>query len=186
MKCPNGLNRTIIVSFPRSGHHLLVRGMLAAVPERIVYSEFYKSAHNVTNCEFVNLQKTHDFNLETPIVPDAHYIVQIRGFELAVESWYKLAVAEGHIGSFEDFREEKSVYFDGFMAKWVNTDLPNKIVLPYHDLVSNKSQTVIHALRHMGVESLQPHQLDALAQWEKGSLIKKRYNERILNNSLAE
>ena len=170
MKCPNGLNRTIIVSFPRSGHHLLVRGMLAAMPEQIVYSEFYKSAHNTMNCEFVNLQKTHDLELETPINPDAHYIVQIRGFELAVESWYKLAKSEGYDGDFETFRDSKSEYFDRFMEKWVNNhDIPNKLVIPYHDLVSSKSASVINALRFMGFEDIQPHQLDALRQWETGA-----------------
>jgi len=173
MLCPNSLNKTIIVSFPRSGHHLLVRGLMCALPEKIVYSEGYKSEHNIHNCDYVNLQKSHDFNLTDPINPEFHYIIQVRGYELAVESWYKLMQKDGYEGSFEQFRSEMSDYYDGFMAKWVNSDIPNRLTIPYHDFVDQKANTVIKTLKFMGYETILPHQHEAIRQWERGAMIKK-------------
>lgn len=161
----NGIRKTKIVSFPRSGHHLLVRGLQSALQNEMVYCEPYKSTHHMDVCSFTNVQKSHDFDLTEPINPELHYIVQIRGFELAVESWYKVAQAEGYQGTLEDFRAEKSDYFDGFMAKWVNSIIPNKIVISYHDLVTDKMNTLIKAYRHITDLELNDQRLNGIRLW---------------------
>ena len=165
MKCPNGLNKTVLVSFPRSGHHLLVRGLTEAANHRIVYSEMYNSAHNMNNCDFVNLQKSHDFDLTDPIDPELNYIVLIRGFELAVESWFR----ESEANDLELFRQSKTEYFDGFMAKWVNDhSVTNRIVISYHDMVDAKMNTVVKAAHSMGFVP----DIDKLRRWEHSEKVK--------------
>lgn len=163
-RCPNNLIKTYLVSFPRSGHHLSVRGLQAAMNHQIVYSEFYRSKHNMDNCDCVNLQKSHDFDMALPIREDYNYIVLIRGFELAVESWYKLSAPEGI--DLETFRDEKKEYFDKFMEKWVSSpnfdDSPNRLVVSYHDLVDKKIETVAAMARFMGAD---PDMLE-LTKWE--------------------
>jgi hypothetical protein len=171
------IRKTKIITFPRSGHHLLVRGILTALPEYAVYSEVYKSPHNMDNCEFVNLQKTHDFDLDEPINPDLQYIVQIRGFELAVESWHKLLVRnESYSGSFEDFRKEKTEYYDRFMEKWVNNPtFTNRLIIPYHELVADKKNTLINVIKYLGVTELTEDIIKNINEWESGSMRKQLY-----------
>lgn len=117
-------------------------------------------------CPFTNVQKSHDFDLNDPIDPELTYIVQIRSFELAVESWFKLAKGEGYASTFEDFRKEKSDYFDGFMEKWVNSkDIPNRLTIPYHDLVTERMSTAIKAYRHITDLTLDENRLSLIRQW---------------------
>lgn len=170
--CPNNLIRTRLVSFPRSGHHLLVRGLTEALDHKLVYSEYYNCVHNLNTCEYVNLQKSHDFNDE-PIDPEGNYIVMIRGFELAVESWYESQPREI---SFEEFRDSQQPYFDSFMEKWVLPEMNNRLLINYHDFVDNKIKTVVAAARFMGYE---PNQ-DKLKDWEMREVIKRKMTKKTM------
>jgi hypothetical protein len=164
------IKKTKVVTFPRSGHHLLVRGLQWALQNELVYSEGYESPHNMDNCEFVNLQKTHDFELTEPIEPEMNYLVQIRPFELAVESWYKML---DHGVEFDVFRESKVKYFDDFMEKWVLSNLPNVTVIAYNDLVSDKVGTLVKAYKAITDIPLDSHRLDLIRKWERAEITKK-------------
>ena len=164
------IKKTKFVTFPRSGHHLLMRGLQWALQDELVYSEGYKSPHNMDKCPCVNIQKTHDFDLSEPVLPEMNYIVQIRPFELAVESWHKL---EPSGMEFEEFRDSKVKYFDDFMAKWVLTNLPNVTVIPYNELVSDKVGTLLKAYKAITDLPLEPHRLDAIRKWERAEITKK-------------
>lgn len=162
----NGIRKTKVVCFPRSGHHLLIRGLQAGLQNEMVYCEPYKSTHTMDVCPFTNVQKSHDFDLNDKIDPDLTYIVQIRSFELAVESWFKLAKGEGYASTFEDFRKEKSDYFDGFMEKWVNSrDIPNRLTIPYHDLVTERMATAIKAYKHITDLKMDDNRLEGIRMW---------------------
>lgn len=165
-KCPNNLIRTRLVTFPRSGHHLLVRGLTEALDHKLVYSEFYETAHNLANCPYVNLEKSHDFTDE-PIDPDGNYIVMIRGFELAIESWYNSTDRDV---SLETFRNNQKQYFDDFLDKWVRSEINNRLLINYHDFVDNKIKFVSLASRHMGYE---PNMVK-LSEWELRETVKVR------------
>lgn len=154
--CPNNVIRTHLVSFPRSGHHLMVRGLTEALNNRLVYSEFYTCKHNFSNCPYVNLQKSHDFN-DSPIDPDGNYIVMIREFEPAVESWWKTDLTL----PFEEFRIKQKQYYDRFVSKWVDGDIPARLLIRYEDFINLKMDYVIQATRHMGVEP----NMEKLADW---------------------
>lgn len=118
----NALKPTYIVSFPRSGQHLVVRGLMWVMPDLVVYSEGYQVAHNIENNGAVNIQKSHDFDLKLEVKPEYQYLVLTRDFIPALKSWWRMAVGNGMEDSEESFRnfclDGKKAYYDGFMAKW--------------------------------------------------------------------
>jgi len=118
--CPNGLIKTHLVSFPRSGHHLMVRGLTEALGNKLVYSEYYTSKHNMDNCRFVNLQKSHDFELTDPVNENENYVVLIRDFAPAIKSWYE---TEQIRDDFEVFKEAKLAYYRAFVEKWMQPSI---------------------------------------------------------------
>lgn len=180
----NGIRKTKIVSFPRSGHHLLVRGLQSVLSNELVYCEPYQSVHHMDVSPFTNVQKSHDFDLTEPINPELHYIVQIRGFELAVESWYEAALKEGYEGELHDFRAEKSDYYDGFMEKWVNSIIPNRLTISYHDLVSEKVKTLITAYRHITDLPMTEDRLFRINVWADCETKYKPKVRQLLSNNI--
>jgi len=136
----------MLVSFPRSGHHLLVRGLQQTSDHRVVYSEYYSVEHNMTNCDYVNLQKSHDFDLDLPIHDDLNYIVMFRSFDDAIQSWAK---AE-KIDDLKQFSHDQRLYFDQFMDKWVFSDRPNIWLIDYDVLIKEKRSVLTNAARTMG------------------------------------
>lgn len=149
MICPNNLNKTILVSYPRSGHHLMVRGLTEALDHKLVYSAFYGVAHNIANCEFVNLQKSHDFDLTDEINLDLNYIVLIRNFEDATRSWHKSIKSEIPI---DEFLESKREYYEGFIKKWVSGMFVPGFICEYEYLVPNKLKIITSASKFIGHE----------------------------------
>lgn len=172
--CPNGLNKTKIVSFPRSGQHLLVRGLQWILQGKLIYSNFYESAHNFENNEFVNCQKSHDFDLQEPYQEDLNYIILIRAFEPAVESWWE---AEGHqLGNqtvtLKDFRHAKMDYFDKFNEKWVLNPKENQLVIPYHELINNKPKWLMNCYKTMTDKPMHDEKYQWLLKWELAESVK--------------
>ena len=174
MNCPNGLHKTKLVSFPRCGHHLLVRGLQWALEGKLVYSNYYNSKHNFETSPYVNLQKSHDFNTDEPISEDYHYIVLIRGFELAVESWHKALKPPMNLAN---FRNSKLQYYDDFTEKYVTNIPPNGIVIPYNDLVTSKVDTLIRAIEHIYPEPLTEEQEMNIRKWELAEQNKRIYEK---------
>lgn len=118
----NALKPTYIVSFPRSGQHLVVRGLMWVMPDLVVYSEGYQVLHNIENNGAVNIQKSHDFDLKLEVKPEYQYLVLTRDFIPALKSWWRMAVGNGMEDSEESFRnfclDGKKAYYDGFWQKW--------------------------------------------------------------------
>lgn len=118
----NALKPTYIVSFPRSGQHLVVRGLMWVMPDLVVYSEGYQVLHNIENNGAVNIQKSHDFDLKLEVKSEYQYLVLTRDFIPALKSWWRMAVGNGMEDSEESFRnfclDGKKAYYEGFMAKW--------------------------------------------------------------------
>lgn len=156
MTCPNQINKTMLISFPRSGHHLMVRGLIASSRHRIVYSENYQTAHNMLNCEFVNLQKDHDFNLSLEVDPDMNYIVLIRDFAACMKSWH---LTTDMTVPLQDFMDQHRAYYDGFIEKWSEYK-----PIRYEQFVLNKLHTVCSVSAQMGFEP----DMRELERWVRG------------------
>lgn len=164
----NSIHRTKIVSFPRSGHHLLIRGLQAVFESELVYSEFYKSEHNMENCPFVNVQKSHDFDLDEEIDPELKYVVLVRNYNDAIKSWYKQIITYDRATISErNFKEGKIEYFNAFITKWA-AQSPNEIPRIYFKgLIEDKLTTLLRVCNFISLKPLTPYQIIAAKAWEK-------------------
>jgi hypothetical protein len=128
------------VSWPRSGHYLLVRMLRLYFGSQFGYCRWYdkESCCRTVPCvsDVVHFSKNHDFDgsLEAPPL-EVPLLVQHRDFATSVASWFDLAVNEaGTPDTPEQFvsflRAVKPKYYF-FQKKWVQTSRPNKLVLSY-------------------------------------------------------
>jgi hypothetical protein len=76
------------VSFPRSGHHLLVKCVKQYFGKRLGYCGNVFRGQDFLS-DGITLQKNHDFDLILPISSDARYLIQYRHPLEAIASWYR-------------------------------------------------------------------------------------------------
>ena len=153
------LQRTLFVSFPRSGHHLAVRllsryfsrdlqvlregyelpGLLVASP--FVWCEFYRHCQTVGCVDpRVTAQKSHDFDLRLVPPEGWQVVVQLRNPVPAIASHYRLLVSQGKLWDsyltwryhlYKDLR-----YYRRFVEKWICGPLgQNALLLEYDALL---------------------------------------------------
>ncbi|MDQ3774924.1 MAG: hypothetical protein M3461_11455 [Pseudomonadota bacterium] len=129
------------MSFPRSGHTLLIRLLLAYFGSGFNYCEFYNGCRSWT-CRrpLSNFQKCHDLRLDTPQRPDLRYIIQIRHPWPAIVSQFRLKLArcsvEDTMESWERHRRKQLPYYSGFVARWALAGQGlQRVLVPYHRLV---------------------------------------------------
>jgi RNA processing factor Prp31 len=125
---------------------------------------------------------TFDHEGTEAIDPNDKHLVLIRGFELAIEDWYK-----PEFGEFTEFRDSKSDYFDSFMAKWVNSqEVPNRLTITYLDLVTDTLQTILTAYRFITGSQINETDLERLTAWQKAnkSLNRLKIAEKEAMNNL--
>ena len=135
------------ISFPRSGHHLLVRCLTQIYKDQLNYCEFYTHCRR-TPCSdpATNLQKNHDFKLRISKSADLRYVIQYRHPVEAISSWFdlvlkepskleRLTVWDGRL-SWKWFFANKIAYWKRFVDKWViGKAAPNQLLVPYHALI---------------------------------------------------
>ena len=158
-------NKTFLISYPRSGHHLLVdsllkyygnsfkgrswevitkrAGKLCYCPESGIAR---RSNFNCINKD-VNLKKDHDLNLDLEIDPKYKYIVLYRHpFKSIISSFFIGKNKYGDKLSREDFFTHflpiKLKYWRGFTYKWVRDDSDHKMHITYVNLVDDFEDTV--------------------------------------------
>src|SRR5665811_932873 len=133
------------VSWPRSGHHLLVRIMASYFGPNFYYCEYHGEKDCCRNfpCSrrHQTFSKCHDFE-GTHVRPSGTPIlVQYRSFIPAVISWFDQRIAED---GYEDSRDafwqhaaEAARYYDIFAMKWIEPTSNNCLKLRYEDLISD-------------------------------------------------
>ncbi|MEM7695731.1 MAG: sulfotransferase family 2 domain-containing protein [Pseudomonadota bacterium] len=137
------------VSWPRSGHHLIVRLLYGYFGPRFGYCEYHvpKDDPDTPCCghfpcqkRAIAFSKNHDFNIDSPVPTDVPLLVQWREPIAALHSNFELAVMEGWPDTpkaFTKFGHKQAEKYRRFMAKWVEPDLPNRLVLNYDDLTAD-------------------------------------------------
>lgn len=114
------------ISFPRSGHHLLVNVLEEYFGDKFEYCEFYtpENCCGKTPClcsDRVWLSKNHDYHSSVPILPCVNYLIQYRSYLPAVISDYELHARNKGRDDRELFRKyainRKRHYLD-FMTRW--------------------------------------------------------------------
>lgn len=122
-----------IISFPRSGQHLLNNMLEYILTEHNLphkYCEFYSCCGTVPCAKKSNFMKNHDFENSYTILPEQKYIVLFRkDIVLQLESYYRFHIKANSL-PYEitdpniSWGEKKS-YYNRFIQKWVNNDNEN-------------------------------------------------------------
>lgn len=123
------MDRVIGVSWPRSGHHLLVRLLTLYFGDTFLYCDFYGGVDQCCKTApcaraDIHLSKSHDFDLSLPQIPGRKYLIQYRDFIPSVVSNFELHVRNGAPDTLTSFRNFASTQFDvyrAFMHKWVHS-----------------------------------------------------------------
>lgn len=140
------------VSFPRSGHKLTTDLLQAYFGPRLVYSGESPGPNKWV--EGANFLKTHDFDLDNPILKDRWYLVQVRDVFDSMWSWQQMTVKQDGIpDTAETFREifrAKLNYWSRFVEKWVLSDIPNRVIIRYRDLINNPEHALGMAIQAFG------------------------------------
>lgn len=134
---PDPTGPVIGVSWPRSGHHMLVRLLQLYFGPEFGYCDFYGGKPWVDEIETcckqipcvhadrIWLTKNHDFELNLPQIPNQKYLIQYRDFAPSVVSNFELFVRNGGEDSVLAFRKFASGEFTrylGFVERWVTSE----------------------------------------------------------------
>jgi hypothetical protein len=123
------------VSWPRSGHGMLMRLLKLYYGPGFGYCEFYRDDIDCcrqfpcTRQDSVHFTKNHDWDLALPQLPGRKYLIQYRSFLPSVVSNFELHVRGGGPDTPEGFRAFASREFeryDAFMRKWVQSDFARR------------------------------------------------------------
>lgn len=164
------------VSWPRSGHHLLVDMLSRYFGTRFGYCEFYNPADccRQVPCarpDRVHLSKNHDFDLSLTQRADGRFLLQWRAFLPSVVSNFELAVANGVPDTPAGFRRFVSNQFGryrAFRSKWVESEVGAEILrLPYEALISDPAGSLGAAARFLAPDD--PVDEAAIAQAVAGA-----------------
>jgi len=146
------------VSFPRSGHHMLVRFLCEYFGPKFRYCEYYNDCGKqpCTNSKS-NLQKHHDLELDLPKDHFQHYLIQYRHPLYSVTSNYSLYFRglqrqgrlpkDIHVGEeppkfWRKFAKKDTKRWKRWIRKWVlsNDELPDALTLVYEDVMRQPQQ----------------------------------------------
>lgn len=143
------------VSWPRSGHHLLVRLLQHVLGPAFGYCQHY---HTSAACcgglpcvrDDIHLTKSHDFTGDLQQLRGRRYLVQHRAFLPSVISDFELVVRGGGEDSSTAFLRHASERFGAyraFRARWVESAFATgQVVLRYEDLVAAPEAALGHVL----------------------------------------
>jgi len=147
------------VSWPRSGHHMLVRLLQLYFGPAFHYCEFHvghPDHPDIERCcreapcrhrDRIHFTKNHDFDLGLPQIPGQPYIIQYRDFAHSTVSEFETFVRAGGEDSAESFRRhvsEKFGRYRDFMAKWVEADFARGQLLLRYDAVLADPQAALN------------------------------------------
>lgn len=135
----------IIVSFPRSGQHLIesiLRYLCESHNIPFSYCEFYTCCSQIPCKKESLISKNHDFDLELKIDKNNKYVSLYRNdLILSLESyyryWIKLKKIEHKYDDLLNFIINTKDYYHKFTNKWIKNQKSNILKIGYYDLVSN-------------------------------------------------
>ena len=152
----NEIHRTECMTYPRSGHHLLIKLLIAHYGQRINYSEFYGDKWHLDTHPQTNLQKNHDFGFDAPVdKEDRQYLVQLRRPIDSIVSLYRLnyqgvgrqifdpPLPEDNEETWRRFAQQQAVVWADFYVKWVlRPAVRPRLIVRYEDLARHPHATL--------------------------------------------
>lgn len=139
------------VSWPRSGHHLLVRILSAYYGDRFGYCEYYEPkdcCKKIPCCRagVINLSKNHDYKNIVPIVDGGKYIIQFREFLPSLVSNFELFVRKNKDSAikFLEFAERETKKYCIFMNRWATAEAADATIvgISYERLTASPVETM--------------------------------------------
>ena len=154
----------IIVSYPRSGQHLVAEILkrisgIKKVPYK--YCNTYNCSGELPCICNPTIQKWHDFDLMDgkpgiPIDKENRYLVLYRKDKLEnLEAYYRFLRRNAvySIDDFFSFYKSPYNYYDTFVQKWVLQAPSNVQVLDYNELMMMPNEKMTEAFYHLHPES---------------------------------
>ena len=158
------------VSLPRSGHHVVEELLREITKGKFKYCEFYTVANCCKEIPCKNLalfgqdehlafmQKSHDFSLLDPVPKNADQIVvQIREPIARLLSNYELEVKNRHgqhdVSYQEYWSARESFYVARFYQKWLRSNLSNRVLLRYEELISAPEKCLAPLIKCLGIDN---------------------------------
>ena len=145
------------ISWPRSGHHMLVGLCRNYFGSDFHYCEFYNKDIDCCRkfpCARQNkivMSKNHDHKLDILLDDASPILIQIRSFKPSVVSNYELAVKNGREDSFKSFVNFATHYqnqYKPFYKKWITSDFDNeRLIVRYEDITKNPETIFSDVLR---------------------------------------
>jgi len=146
--------RFMMVSIPRSGHHLLERFLRYYYEKNNLeysYCEFYKHCNRIPCINNSIFQKNHDWDLSLPITKEYKYIVMYRGNIIEqLESFYRHNYkinSKENINNFFSFFKDKNEYYIKFLNKWLINENKNIIKIEYNEFVNDYFKILCELLK---------------------------------------
>jgi len=152
------INNSInIISFPRSGQHLLQSILnYIFINHNLEYSfcEYYSCCKSVP-CKFKRIiSKNHDFGNKYTVLPTDKYVVLYRNdMILQLEAYYRYSISKNKLEyKYDDlikFIKERSKYYYNFKDKWIDKNYDNVLKIEYYDLVTNAVDCIKKIMAHI-------------------------------------
>lgn len=142
------------VSWPRSGHHLLVRMLKLYFGETFGYCDFYGGIEGCcktvpcTRTDSVHLTKSHDFHQEVPQIEGRKYLVQYRDYLPSGVSNYELFLLNkpkelDTRETFVAFISQQFTAYRIFMDRWVTSEFgADQLQLSYEQLLAYPKESL--------------------------------------------
>jgi len=172
-----------IVSFPRSGQHLIERFLNFYHKENNLnysYCDYYNHCMKipcVNNCIF---QKNHDWNLNLEIKKSEKFIVLYRSnIEKQLNSFYRhntnksILIKNSDVIDYLNFFNEKKKYYNGFINKWVENSNENILKIDYEKLILEPNLNLELILSHI----IENYNKKSISNFLKKEKINNRYKK---------
>ena len=147
---------SLLVSFPRSGQHLVEKMLKFICKEHDVeftYCEFYTCCNSLPCKKGKEFSKNHDFDLNLEVNNDIKYVCLYReDIILQLEAYYRFSIGQTKIKyKYKDllkFIKDKSTYYNDFKSKWINNKSKNILKVEYYEILENPEKISKKIFKH--------------------------------------
>jgi hypothetical protein len=151
------------VSYPRSGHHLLVNVLKAYFGPEFNYcsdTELNCNSLPCRNSQGANLRKNHDHELTfSTSLPDTDYLIQFRRPLYSIVSNFYLAVRSNPVSvkdsqeGWQSFAAHEVERWNRWMRKWVlDNPNPRRLTVIYESVMENPLEELLRIVRFFSTE----------------------------------
>ena len=122
------------------------------IADRFHYCEYYYACRSTPCVNSINtFQKSHDFELQLPVDLHKKHIIQYRNPIGLLISWFEMRLLKNRevdtADGFKKFASRNQGYIDGFCAKWIDADIPHRLMLDYEKYLSEPIESLSEVIR---------------------------------------